>query len=32
VGGVHFRTSLATSAVMGRRIADDVIAHYMKPR
>jgi hypothetical protein len=31
-GGIHFRTSLATSAVMGKRIADDVIGAYMKPR
>ena len=31
-GGVHFRTSLDTSTDMGRRIADDVINTFMKPK
>ena len=29
-GGVHFRTSLDVSTAMGRRIADDILAGYMK--
>ena len=31
-GGVHFRSSLDVSATMGQRIAEDLVATYMKPR
>jgi hypothetical protein len=31
-GGVHFRTSLDVATGMGRRIADDLMAGYMKPK
>jgi hypothetical protein len=31
-GGVHFRTSLEVATVMGRRIAEDLLAGHMKPK
>ena len=30
-GGIHFRNSLETGDAMGRKVADHLVANYMKP-
>jgi hypothetical protein len=30
-GGIHFRNSLEVGEAMGRKIADHLVANYMKP-